>query len=240
MIRIETTDTIYSELFTITFLHSGYETPLDKFLSGSISVAPDENTKKIFTEYKMNYRFFANTLVCFIQCALPASDPKTPFMKIDNDIKIRFLIKNSSDFFNKTFVTATANKKIYQFSNKANNVNGGIFLTAPVENYNSAKDYNKGTIVQNGGNLFGTLQTVLAVKNIPLINTDFWEQLTPFEQVVNNADLQDAVVVNPEEDCLGVIDMFKNVATTSYQFFGTNDELINPSFTIKFKSKLKF
>jgi hypothetical protein len=244
MIKIESTNTIYSELFNVTFVHSGYETPLDKFISRSITVVPDEGTKQLFAEYKMSYRFFNNVLICFVQSSLfapPAPDPKVPFMQIDNSTKIRFLIKNSGDFFDETFVTAGANKKIYQFSNKIMNASStDIFLSAPVENYNSANDYSQGTIVQDGVNLFGALKT--AAGGIPLTNTIFWQKLTPVEQVVNNADLEDAAVVKADEDCLAVIDMFKSVTTPPYNFFDPGDKLLNPapSFKIQFQSTLKF
>lgn len=246
MIKIEIIDTIYAELFNITFTHSAYETPLDKFLSRSLSIVPDEDTKQLFKEYKMDYRFFNNVLVCFVKSSLfapPAPDPKVPSVTIDASTKIRFLIKNSSDFFAKTFVTAQSNKKIYQFSNKVNNSSGtDTFLSAPVEGYNSANDYSQGTIVSDGSNLYGTVKTVLAASSISLTNTSFWEKLTPLEQVVSNADLQDAAIVKTDENCLAVIDMYKSVTTQPYSFFDTSDKLFDPapSFKIKFKSTLKF
>jgi hypothetical protein len=246
MIIIETIDTTYSELFNITFAHSAYETPLDKFLSGSLSIMPDNDTLLLFKEYKMDYRFFNNVLVCFIKSSLfapPATDPKIPTVTIDSSTKIRFLIKNSSDLFDKTFVTAQAKKKVYQFSNKVNNTSGSdTFLSAPVEIYNSANDFSQGTIVSDGTNLYGALKTALAASSIPLTNINFWEKLTPLEQVVNNADLQDAAIVQTDENCLAVIDMYKSVTTQPYSFFDTSDKLFDPapSFKIKFRSTLKF
>jgi len=246
MIKLESTDTIYSELFNITFDHSGYQTPLDKSVSRAISVVPDENTKQLFAQCKINYWFFDNVLICFVQSSLlapPAPDPKVPFMQIDNSTKIRFLVKNTVDFFDKTFVTTGQGNKIYQFSNKNVNTTGtDIFLTAPVETFNSANDYNRGTIVQDGVNLFGALQNVLATAGIPLTDTNIWEKLTPLEQVVSNADLEDEAIVKADGDCLAVIDMFKSVTTAPYNFFDTGDKLLNPprSFKIKFRSTFKF
>jgi hypothetical protein len=241
MTIIETTHTNYSELFKITLLHGAYEMPLDHFLAENLSIVPDESTKQLFTEYKLNYRFFNNTLICFVQSVLFA--PPAPFMTIDGTSKIRFLVKINSDFYLKTFVTAQAQKKIYQFSNKTLNTTATeTFLTAPVENFNPANDYSQGTIVSDGTNLFGALQTALAANSIPITNTNFWDNLSPLEQVVSNADLQDASVVKADEDCLAVIDMYKSVSTPPYRFFDTSDKILDPvpSFTIKFKSTLKF
>src|SRR5215467_12836097 len=99
--KLESTNTIYRELFTVKFLHSGYETSLDNFLSKGISVIPDEDTKNLFSNYQMDYRFFNNVLVCYMRCVLlspPNSQPKVPYINVSGNIRIRFLIQNSGDF----------------------------------------------------------------------------------------------------------------------------------------------
>ena len=242
---------MYSELFTVTFLHSAYKIGLDNFLSNVISVEPDNNTKQLFADYKMGYSFYNNVLICYLQSSLvapPASQPKIPSVQIDDDIKMRFLIMNSSDFFNKTYVAAAGNKKIYQFSNKTDNVSGTtIFLSASVEKWSAAKDYDTGTVVQNTGKLYATLKAVLAADHINITNASFWKSLTPFEQVVSNADLQNAASVgiddksiDPNRNCFAVIDMYNSGTTSNkYRLFDNKDQLLDPapSFTIKFKSK---
>jgi hypothetical protein len=246
MIKLESTNTIYSELFNITFEHNSYQTPLDRSVARAISVVPDENTKQLFMQCKISYRFVDNVLICFVESSLltpPAPNPKVPVMQIDNSAKIRFLVKNAEGFFDKTFVTTGQGNKIYQFSNKNVNTSGtDSFLTAPVETFNPANDYTRGTIVQNGVNLFGAHQNVLATSGIPLTDTNFWQKITPLEQVVSNADLEDATIVQADDDCLAVIDMFKSVTTAPYNFFDPGDKLLNPprSFKIKFASTFKF
>ena len=241
---IEVVNSIYRPLFTVKFIHGGYETPMDNFFSQAASITTDEDTVNLFRNYKMSYRFFDNTLICFMQCTLfnpPAPEPKLPSVKMDGDIRIRFLIKNNNDFFSKTYATAAGNKKKYQFSNKTNNVNGpDIFLSAPVENYSAAKDYTQGSVVQNAGSLFGAKQIVLAANSIPLTNIDFWAKKTPVDQVVSNADLQDATLVNVEDPCFGVIDLYNTgTINSSYNLFDTGEKLFSPApvFTIKFMSK---
>lgn len=241
---IESVNSIYTTLFTVRFIHSGYETPTENFFSQAIFITPDQYTEAIFSDYRMNYRFFNNTLICFMRSKFfnpPATDPKVPAYTITGDIKIRFLLKTRNDFFGKTYVAAAGNKKVYQFSNKINNTSGSnLFLSAPVENYMAANDFENGTIVQDGGNLFAALQFVKAADNIAITNTGFWKQLEPLQQVVNNADLQDATIVNAEEKCFAVIDLYNSGTTnSSYNLFDVSEKLFKPapSFTIKFESK---
>jgi hypothetical protein len=240
----ETVRTIWRELFTIKFLHSGFETPNENFLPKGIQVVPDGATQQLFTDQKIRYRFFTNSLVCFIECTPfnpPAPEPKVPFIPIDGDLHIRFLVLSSGAFAANTYVVAAGSKQTYQFSNKGNNQSGGfIFLTSPVENHSGSSDYGIGTVVQNGGNLFAALKTVAGADGIAISDTAFWKQLQPAEQVVNNADIQNTVTVNPDATCFAVIDMFKNGTTNnSYRLFDTSDQLFNPApiFTIKFASR---
>jgi hypothetical protein len=241
---IESVNSIYATLFTVKFIHDGYQTPTENFFSDAISITTDRDTAAILSDYKMNYRFFNNTLICFIRTKYfnpPATDPKVPAFTITGDIKLRFLLKTRDDFFGKTYVAAAGNKKVYQFSNKINNAGGGnLFLTAPVDNYQAPNDYEGGTIVQNGGNLYVALQPVKASDNIAITNTAFWKQLEPLQQVVNNADLQDATVVKTDDRCFGVIDVYNSGTTnSSYNLFDVSEKLFEPapSFTIKFESK---
>jgi hypothetical protein len=192
----------------------------------------------------MNYRFYTNTLTCFMQCAMfnpPTPEPKIPSIKIDGDIMLRFLLKSKDDFLGKTYVAAAGSKTVYQFTNKVNNASGGnVFLSAPVESHVNAKDYQAGTVVKDGVNLYASLTSVKAADNIAISNGSYWKQLQAVEQVVNNADLQDAATVNADDKCFGVIDMFNSgTSNSSYNLFDVSEKLFDPApvFTIKFESK---
>ena len=241
---IDIVNSIYTTLFTVHFIHSGYQTPTESFFSQGMSISPDQYTGAIFSEYRMNYRFFNDTLICFIQTEYfnpPATDPKVPAFPLTDNVKLRFLLNTRDDFFGKTYVAAAGNKKVYQFSNKINNAGGGnLYLSASVENFASAKDYENGTIVQDGGNLYSTLQPVKGVDHIAITNVGFWKQLEPLQQVVNNADLEDATTVKADEACFGVIDMYNSGTTnSSYDLLDVSEKLFSPApvFTIKFESK---
>jgi hypothetical protein len=240
----ETVSTIYQELFVIKFTHPGYENPHEDFINEAIRIVPDKSTEEVFKKYKIDYRFYTNTLVCFIECVLvnsPVREPKVPFVTIPADMQMRFLVTSSSDFAAKTYVVAAGSTHTYQFSNKINHTNGGlVLLTAPVEDYSITRDYEIGTLVQDGGNLFTTLKNVLAANHIPITDTAFWKQLQTVEQVVNNADLQSNAVVNIDSVCFAVIDMYKTGTTNSdYQLFDSQDQLFHPApeFAILFKSR---
>jgi hypothetical protein len=240
----ETVSTIYQELFTIRLVHPGYETTGENFIHQGIRMVPDKETEATFAKYKISYRFYSNTLVGFMECVLvnpPAPEPKVPFRKIPADLKLRFLVTGSRDFATKTFVVAAGKTKTYQFSNTINHAVGGlVLLSAPVESYSPTQDYETGTLVQNGGHLFTTLQNVWAADNVPISNTAFWKPLQAVEPVVNNADLKDNTTVQASDICFAVIDLFKSGTTNNdYRLFDVNDQLFHPApqFTIRFKSR---
>ncbi|MDI3319788.1 hypothetical protein [Pinibacter soli] len=244
MMLIDSVDLVFRPLFSIRFIHSGFQTPKENFFADAIAIVPDDRTKKIFANYKMNYLFYTNTLTCFMQCSMfnpPTPEPKIPSIKIDGDIMLRFLLKSKDDFFGRTYVTAAGGKNVYQFTNKVNNTSGGnVFLSAPVETHVAAKDYNTGTVVQDGGNLYASLVSVKAADNIAISDGSHWKQLQAVEQVVNNADLQDATAVNAGDKCFGVIDMYNNGTSNNiYNLFDVSEKLFDPApvFSIKFESK---
>jgi hypothetical protein len=237
----ETVKTTWQELFIIKFSHPAYETPLENFLNKGIQIVPDGATQKLFSDQKLRCHFFTNTLVCSIECVRfnpPASEPKIPLIPITGDLHIRFLVLSSSSFAANTNVVAAGSTKIYQFTNKVNNAGGSlVFLTAPVESHSTSIDYEIGTVVQSGGNLFTALKTVAGADGISISDTSFWKNIQSLDEVVNNADLKTIVA---DTTCFGVIDMYKlGTTNSSYELFNTSDQLINPApvFTIRFASK---
>lgn len=244
IIKADTINQIFAHLFVVKIMHKGYETPDENFLQKGIFIQPDKATEQLFREYKMSYRFYNNTLVCFIQSSLvnpPAADPKIPLISISENIHIRFLVKTSSDFTNKTWAVSAGSKQVYQFSNQINNTDGtNLFLNAPVESFSAAKDYGAGTVVQDGGHLYSALQPILASDGIAIGNIAYWKPGVATEQAVNNADLKDAALVNPDDSCFAVIDLYNNGTTNnSYKLFDGGGNLFDPapSFVIRFESK---
>ena len=240
----ESVKTTYRELFMIKLLHARYENSFENFLQQAIAIMPDQRTRQLFIDRRISYRFYANTLTCFMECSLynpPAPEPKVPFIPLDGDLHIRFLLTGSDDFVRATYIVAAGSRHVYDFTNKISNTGGGVvFLTSPVENHSLAGDYEIGTLVQSGGNLFTCIKTALAADSISISDTTFWHQLDPVAQVVNNADLKDTATVKPDASCLAVIDMFRNgTVDSSYKIFDTGDQLFKPApvFTIQFKSR---
>src|SRR5450432_3239991 len=110
--------TIYEELFTLKFLHSGYGDPRPDFIADNIILEPDGQTKIFFSNYNLLYRFFNDTLICFMRCA--DALPRVPYIKLSGDVRMRFFMNASSDFFNKTVVDVAGAQQVYQFTNQVN------------------------------------------------------------------------------------------------------------------------
>lgn len=107
--------------------------------------------------------------------------------------------------------------------------------------YDATSDYSAGTIVQEGAQLFQTLQPVAGSDNIPVSDPAYWEEILPVEQLVNNADLQGADLLELEDVCFAVIDIFNSGTTNNvYNLFvvGPDNQLRSPVYNVRFKSKI--
>ena len=117
---------IYKELFTVKFLHAGYGVARKSLIAEDIHVGPDAATKELFTNHNLGYRFFNDTLVCFIRTELLSPPGLVPFIKFTSPFVIRFLINVSSGFLSKTNVVVTGSQQVYQFNNQVNAGTGGF------------------------------------------------------------------------------------------------------------------
>jgi hypothetical protein len=122
-------DLICKELFTVKFLHNAYEPLRKSSIAENIDIEPDQATKNLFNNHSLGYRLVNDTLICFIRTELlspPGPDPKSPYIKFDGTVLIRFLVKASTDFFKKTNVVSTGARQVYQFGNQVNAAVGGF------------------------------------------------------------------------------------------------------------------
>ena len=120
---------IYKELFTVKFLHTAYGAARKSFIADDIHIEPDLATKKLFINHYLDYRFFNDTLICFIRTELlspPTPNPKAPFIKFSSPVLIRFLVNASTGFLRKTNVVITGSQQVYQFNNQLNAGTGGF------------------------------------------------------------------------------------------------------------------
>lgn len=127
--------TTYKELFSVKFLHSGYGFSHKNAIADSIYPEPDEATRKLFVNHSIGYRFFTDTLICFIRTlktqlspplSPPANETNVPYIKFSGNAMIRFLINTSTVFLDKTEVAATGARQVYQFTNQTNAGTGGF------------------------------------------------------------------------------------------------------------------
>ncbi len=235
--------TIYTELFNVKLEHKAYSSAKGNSIFNELQVGPDENTMALFKRYEMDYRCIDNMIVCFIRSDLlspPLKEPKKSYVLLVEAFKVRFLLKVTRGFLDKTQVASTGVKTVYYFTNKINNVqSSNKYITKVIETFNAANSYDAGTIVNSAGASFAALQPIKSVDSIAINNTAFWKKLLPVEQVVNNADLQDIAAVNPSENCFAVVDIFNTgTINTTYNLFGSSLQLLSPLYTIPFKSKI--
>ena len=235
--------TMYTELFNVKLAHKAYLSAKGNSIFNQIQVAPDENTRALFKRYEIDYRCIDNRIVCFIRSELlspPAKEPKKSYVLLVEAFKVRFLLKVTRGFIDKTQVASAGVKSVYYFTNKINNVqSSNKYIIKPIENFNAANSYDDGTIVNSAGASFTALQPIKSADSIAITNTAFWKKLLPVEQVVNNADLQDIALVSPSENCFAVVDIFNTgTLNTSYNLFGSSLQLLSPLYTIPFKSKI--
>jgi hypothetical protein len=235
--------TLYKELFNIKLVHPAYGAAKDNDIFKQLTVTPDKATQALFARHEIGYRCIYDSIVCFIRSELmnsPAREPKKPFVLFEEDFTIRFLLSASSGFFKNTYVSTTGSKNVYYFTNKISNVvSSNKYISKSLQSYDSSKDYDEGTIVNNGGEPYASLRPVDSADAIAITNTTYWKKVLPFEQAVNNADIATVSTVKNEEPCFAVIDI-SNIGTTdaTYNLFATGQQLLSPVYTISFKSKI--
>jgi hypothetical protein len=243
MQAIDIVRTIYKELFYIKLVHKAYASANGSSIFSEVNVVPDASTKALFKRYEIEYRLINDTIVCFMRSELvtpPNRELKKPFVTLEPEFMIRFLLTASSGFFNRTYIAAAGSSVVYHFTNRINNVQASDrYITKTIENYNAGSSYDAGTVVNSAGEPFASLQPVNAADGIAITNAAYWKKVLPSEQSVNNADIETTAVVKPGEACFAVIDVF-NTGTTNatYNLFGSSQQLLSPQFIIPFKSKI--
>lgn len=242
---VDIINTLYEALFSVRFLHTGYGIPVSNTISKDIRFFPDEDTKKLFSGFNIAYRLLDDTLICFMRSRLfapPNTDLKVPFIPFLGNVRIRFLMYTTQQFMNRTVAVATGKEQVYEFSNQINNViDTNRFISQPISIYNVANDYDAGAIVQQGGQLFAAIQPLVGSDNIPITDLAYWQEITPVEQLVNHADLQEPSTLELEENCFAVIDIYNHGTTNSgYDLFvtGPDNQLRSPVYNLRFKSKI--
>ena len=153
----------YEEVFTVRFLHNAYGNPRPRLMADSIELEPDTETKEFFNNYNLGYRFFNDTLICFIRTTLsqllspPALVTVIPYIKFSGNVRIRFFINASIDFLNKTLVETAGAKQMYQFTNRVNAGTGG-FISMHISGVNNDDLKNVDTVeVDKNKSCFGVV-----------------------------------------------------------------------------------
>jgi hypothetical protein len=243
---METLRILYHELFTIRFLHEGFNAAHNSFISDGIRIEPDKETETILANLGITYRIYSDSFVCFIRSkrvAPPANQPQLPYIENKEETRLRFLMYASNVLISKTFVAHAGGKSMYYFSNRTNNIDPGppanIYLHRKIQPFNISKDYLEGTIVEDIGDMYAARKSVNHIHNIAITNEEFWEDVGDADdQWVNNADLETTAFVQPSENCFGVIDIFNTGTVNGYHLFNGAGQLVSPVYILSLKSRI--
>ena len=183
---VDTIKIAYKELFTVTLLHPSFETvytyedPVSntkKTIVGSsifnvVSIEPDAATKKLFTNYSIGFRSSNNIVACFIR-----SESQQPLIKLPENMRIRFLLKQKADFFHRTNIKVAGSRQVYIFTNENNTIDSGLkHITKNASGVTDA-DLENVAIVAPEENCFGVIDMLTSVTGVHyrLLNGDTLE-----------------------------------------------------------------
>ncbi len=163
--------TSYQILFTIELLHDYYNRQVT---FDDIEITPTGNTKIILNGYRILYKTVNNKLTALIEI----DSNEKPFVKIDSDTSLRFLLKLKNPSFPNISALKTfdVNNKIYYFSNRVNSERDGkLYLSKAIPGHNAAEDYEVGSLIENAANTYEAVVNNIASPP-PHIS---WRALTP-------------------------------------------------------------
>jgi len=116
-------NTIYQQLFTITFTHAAFNPAGPVFISDLLNIYPDRPTATLFRNNSIGYRFDNNTFSCFVRCipaTPPAANPKVCFTPLATDTCLRFMLTAENTFFSRTNIQQAGSTQVYYFNNRVN------------------------------------------------------------------------------------------------------------------------
>lgn len=121
--------TVYRELFTITFLHTGFEkvcsyidpegseendeiTIINSSIFQSLNIQPDKETLELFSDFSIGFQSSNNIFSCFIRV-----QSQNPFFNLPENTRIRLLGNPKGDFLSRTNMSGANRSQVYRLSN---------------------------------------------------------------------------------------------------------------------------
>ena len=173
----------YRYFFIIDLLHHYYRDGKCR----DIEIIPTSDCLRLMQNHHMLLRMIGSQLRVGIEMS-PADD-EIPVVPIEEGTVFRFYLKlKNPSFYNFTNLPLNpGSSHIYYFSNRSGQKAGNqLFLSAPVDSFDSAASYLPGDVVSKSGNLF---ENIKRSKGKPTSDRNFWKQLTSVEPVVTKKDL---------------------------------------------------
>jgi hypothetical protein len=194
--------------------------------------------KELFTillqhdAYKVNYNLtippdpnliISNSLICEDLSIEPDNDTKILFAR--HDMGYRSVNGEIICFIRSKLLTPPALEPKIPYVEFSENVRMRFLLLS------SSSFLNK-TDVKAAGS-----KKVYQFSNRFNIGTDLI--ITSEADGVGDADLEDIATTEVEENCFGVIDIYsRETINSNYEIFGTNDQLLSPVYTVRFKRRI--
>lgn len=141
--------TSYRILFSIQILHD-YYTQIESF--DDIEIIPTDKSKSILNGNRILYRFLKNKFTALIEV-----DGDKPFVNIDSDTNLRFILRlKNPSFTNISGVKLfDINNRVYYFSNRSDNDSGNtLYLSNRIPGHDPGEDYEVGSLVQSGPDIY--------------------------------------------------------------------------------------
>ncbi|MCB0725936.1 MAG: hypothetical protein KDD00_00620 [Ignavibacteriae bacterium] len=141
--------TSYRILFTILIQHDFY-TQAESF--DDIEIIPTLKSRSAFEGNRILYRFVKNRFTAMIEV-----DGDEPFVNINSDTKLRFILKlKNPSFSNFSGIKLFGlNDRIYYFSNRSDNETGNVlYLSKSIPGHDPGDEYEVGSLIQSGQDVF--------------------------------------------------------------------------------------
>lgn len=165
----------YKILFSVELKHDYYN---QQETFNDIEMIPAVNTKKILRGNRILYKVSGDKFIALVE----VDETGKPIIPIDPKTTLRFLLKLKNPSFSN--ITAlkmfNATNEIYYFTNNAGNEdinNGTLYLSSVIQDYSVNKEYEVGSLVFNGTDMFEAIQFVPLLSNHPVTELNFWRKL---------------------------------------------------------------
>lgn len=175
-------------------------------LDRDFRVVPTNDTQSLMRNHRMLFKNSNRGFFISGQVSPTGGGAFAPFTEMDESLSLRFAVQLENPYFynftNIRLESELENKDqfVYYFSNRANNVDGGInYLSTPIPDFDATYAYEATELFVDASNLLNPIMMEAIENNGPgVFNNANWRQLftgvNPLSQFVTN---EDRIVLRP-------------------------------------------